>query len=118
MPETITVNKELGIIEVLSYDDVTHEDTMASVATIKRLKAETGITKVLSDARKQKSVPDTTDLFEFASSLPRDMKIAIVVSFEQPTVDDVSFLDAVASNRGAVIKLVTSKQQGLDWLKS
>ena len=118
MPETITVNKELGIIEILSYGDVTYEDTMASVATLKRLKDETGITQVLSDARKQKNVPDTTDIFEFASSLPRDMKIAIIVSADQPTVEDVSFVDAVASNRGAVIKLVTSRQQGLDWLKS
>ena len=118
MPETITVNYELGIIEVSSYDDVTYEDTMASVATLKRLKAETGIKQVLSDARKQKSVPDTADVFEFASSLPRDMKIAIIVSADQPTVEDVSFVDAVASNRGAVIKLVTSRQQALDWLKS
>ncbi len=37
MPENVTVNKELGIIEVHSYGDVTREDLDLSLATINQI---------------------------------------------------------------------------------
>ncbi|MBW1812578.1 MAG: dephospho-CoA kinase [Deltaproteobacteria bacterium] len=49
MPEEITVNKELGIIEVFSYGKVTREDSESSMASLEKIINETNFTKVLAD---------------------------------------------------------------------
>ena len=46
MPEDISVNEELEIIEVDSYGKVTRQDSVKSVATLMELMEKTGITKL------------------------------------------------------------------------
>lgn len=116
MPEEITINQELKIIEVMSYGDVTREESMASVKTLEELISKTGIKRVLSDTREQQSVPSATDIYNFASSLPRDMKCAVVLSDYQTTAVDVEFADTVAHNRGILIKKFSSREDALEWL--
>lgn len=118
MSEEITINNELGIIEVFSHGKLTHEDSISSIAAIEKLMNETGVMKVLSDTRKQVSAPSTTGIFEFGARLPRSVKIAVIVSEEQPTAEDVSFLENVALNRGVNIKTFSSSEDALGWLQN
>jgi len=117
MSENITVNKELGIIEILSYGKVSHEDSLSSLATLQALIGESGIRKVLSDTRKQDFQPRTMNIYDFGKQLPRKVKIAVIVSQDQPTAGAVSFLDDVAYNRGINIRLFSSRSEALEWLK-
>ena len=118
MPEQIKVNKELGIIEVDSRDKVSYEDSMASLATLQTLMAETGIRKILSDTRRQNFHPDMFKVYEFGKRLPNNAQIAVIVSQAQPTAAAVSFLDDVASNRGVHIKLFGSRKEAIEWLRA
>jgi hypothetical protein len=117
MPEQITVRKELGIIEVDSYGSVTREDSLSSLAALEELMKETGITRVLSDTRKQESTPSTVDIFDFGAHLPQSMKLAVIVSERQPTAHNVAFVDDVAYNRGVNIKVFGSRSEALEWLQ-
>ena len=116
MPETITFNRELGIIEVDSYGEVTSEDSQASLALLEQLLRETGTNLVLSDTRRQEATPSTIDVFQFGSQLPRSIRLAVIVSAEQPTADDVSFVSDVAANRGVEIKIFSTREEALKWL--
>jgi len=118
MPEDISVNKELGIIEVQSYGEVTYEDTLSSLATLEESMGQSGITKVLADTRNQEFRPSTAHVYDFGARLPRDAKIAVIVSQEQPTGQDVSFLCDVAQNHGVDVSLFWSRSEALDWLKN
>ena len=118
MPEQIKVNKELGIIEVDSYDKVSYEDSMASLATLQTLMTETGIRKILSDTRRQNFHPDMFKVYEFGKRLPNNARIAVIVSQAQPTAEAVSFLDDVASNRGVHIRLFSSRNEAIEWLRA
>jgi hypothetical protein len=117
LPEEITLNKELGIIEVLSHGKVTGKDCSRSLALLKELIRTSGVHKVLSDTRKQKSTPSTMDIFNFGVSLPTSIKLAVIVSESQPTLNDVAFVDNVAHNRGVNIKKFTSRSEALEWLQ-
>lgn len=116
MPEDITVNKKLGIIEVNSFGVVTEKDSLSSLATLAKLMKDTGITRVLTDTRKQESTPSTLQIFEFGSRLPLSMRLAVIVTEKQPTADDVAFVGNVAYNRGLDIKTFRSRNKALKWL--
>ena len=117
MPENLTVNKELGIIEILSYGKVSLEDSLSSLDTLHTLMGESGIRKVLSDTRKQNFQPSMMNIYEFGTKLPHKVQIAVIVSQDQPTTDAISFLDNVAFNRGVNIRLFGSRSDALEWLE-
>lgn len=118
MPEKITFNEKLGIIEILSFGDVTREDSLLSLKKINELMEQTGCRKLLSDTRKQESTPDAADIYNFGKNLPHSIKLAVIVSENQPTLDDVVFVDNVAYNRGINVKMFHSKDTAVKWLIS
>ncbi|OVE74222.1 hypothetical protein BVX94_01000 [bacterium B17] len=118
MPDKVTTREDIKAIYVESYDVVTGEDLMNSMQLIANLKEQTGYNKIYVDASKQTSMPDTTSIFEFGATVTKvlfGMKMAI---FTSPTTrDDVAFLEDVAGNRGAIIRLFDSEEDALEWLQ-
>ncbi|MGY8770628.1 MAG: hypothetical protein ACKVH8_19615 [Pirellulales bacterium] len=47
MPETIRVNEEIGIIEIVSYDEISRQDLEGSKAKLQQLYEKHGFNKVL-----------------------------------------------------------------------
>ena len=117
MPENVTINKELGIIEIHSYSDVTRDDLDLSLATVNQIAEDTGIRMVLVDTTEQETVPSIVDIFRFGEKLPRTIKLAIVVSEKQPTKDNVEFFKTVAVNRFSNVKQFFSRKDVVEWLK-
>ena len=78
MPEQVGVNREVGIIEVRSYDIVDFSQMAGSIETVKRLFEETGINRVLVDTRGLKELPGTVDMFELTKSFPKYLTIAVL----------------------------------------
>jgi hypothetical protein len=116
VPEDIRVNKELEIIEIVSQGKVGYENGKSTLSMLLELIRESGIKKVLADTRGQDFKPSTINIYEFGMLLPRNVMIAVVVSKDQPTARDVSFLDDVAFNRGVTMKLFASRAEALVWL--
>ncbi len=117
MPENITINKELGIIEVHSYGDVTREVLDLSLVTLKQIAEDTGIRMVLVDTTEQETMPTITDIFYFVVKLPETFRFAIIVSEKQSSKDDQDFLETVAYNRFFNVKEFFSRKEAVEWLK-
>lgn len=116
MPETVNINSELNIIEVMSFGDVTEEDAKSSLFSVERLSRETGISKVLVDTTEEKSLPEIFDIYRFASNLPRGVSFAVLVKESQDTKREVHFIETVAINRGLLVQKFTSRNEALKWL--
>ena len=118
MPEDIIINRDLGIIEVHSYGNVTGDTLDASLTKVKQIEENTGIGKVLVDTTEQDTMPSTFTIFQFAEKLPRDFRFAIIVSEKQATRLDQDFFETVARNRGFIVKEFISKEKAIAWLTS
>lgn len=116
MPEEITINNDLQIIEVMSVGDITINDLESSMATVKKINSETGFTKILVDTTREKSFPDTFKVHTFASLMPRGMQFALVSNEGQPTKKHVRYVETVAINRGLLVQEFNSKSAALEWL--
>ena len=118
MPEDVTINNELGIIEIDSYGDITEEILYTSVKKIKQIRGKTGINKVLVDTTGQSSMPSAISLYTFGNNIPHLFKYAIVVSEMQSTKKDQDFFEAVAINRGFKVQEFITKDEAIEWLNS
>jgi hypothetical protein len=116
MPETISVNRELGIIEVHSSDDISEADLIESIMSVKKISLEEGIQRVLVDVCLQSSMPDLGALFKFAKSFPAALKFAVWISQNQTTIAEVEFVQLAAANRGSQIQLFTERESAISWL--
>ena len=116
MPETVRVSNELGIIEVRSFDDVSLADVDNSLMEIEGIRKETGVDKVLVDAREQISMPGMADVFQIASSLPNSLRIAFLLSEGQSTEEDIRFVATLAANGGVAVQAFSFKDEALQWL--
>ena len=116
MPETVSLNDELGIIEVRSFGDVTVEDIEDSFREIKRVREESGVGKVLVDASEQTSMPGTADSFKITSNMPHFVRIAVFISEGQSTEEDLLFVETLAISCGAIFRVYYSKEEAIDWL--
>ena len=116
MPETVSLNDELSIIEVRSFGDVTVEDIEGSFREVKRVREESGVGKVLVDASEQTSMPGTADSFKITSNMPHFVRIAVFISEGQSTEDDLLFVESLAVSCGAIYRVFHSREEAVDWL--
>ena len=117
MPETVRVDREMGVIFIDSRGDVKEGDLRQSLDSVLELVEREGITSVLVDATHLDSLPSTTPLFEFAREISRKagkLKHAIVLG-DEPT-HDLAFIETVAQNRGTRMRTFTSVEDALSWL--
>ena len=117
MPDDVRIREDLQIIQVDSHGDVTAENLKRSLEEVVRIHQKRGLSKVLVDATKQRSLPDTVPVFQFGSELAeasRKLKFAIVSS--RKTVAAQKFLETAAVNRGACVQVFDSVDAALAWL--
>ena len=117
MPESVSINEKLRIIEVKSFGDVSSADMTRSVTEVKRLHEETGLRSVLVDTRDLTALPNVTDMFELVQSFPRGMRIAVLIVPNSEALAELQFGETVAQNRGIDVRLFESDVEALDWLK-
>lgn len=117
MAENIRINKEDGIVEVVSLGIVTKENIESLITKIKQIGNEFGINKVLLDTTKQELMPDITSIYEIFSKMPCNLRIAILANQEQNTLHDVKFAETVARNRSIQVKIFFLREAALEWLE-
>lgn len=116
MPETVRLDDQLGIIEVHSFDDVSLSDVDNSLQEIEQIRKETGVDKVLVDVREQTSMPEMSESFQIASSLPHSLRIALLFSEGQSTEEDIRFVESIAASGGVAVQAFSSEDEALRWL--
>ena len=117
MPETVTLDEDLGIVRIESFGDVTAEDLTASLASALRIHKERGLTRGFVDATKVTSYPSTLSIHDFGSQAAeslRGMKVAIAAS--HGILNDPRFFETVVRNRGASLRIFDSPDAALAWL--
>ena len=119
MPETVVVREDLQIIHVDSYGDVTIEDLESSLDAVLQIRRERGLTKVLVDASKETSLPSLMRIYDFGSNVAANLRgVRIAVAISPHTQEDLSFMETVARNRGALVAVFVSVDAALAWLMS
>ena len=116
MPETVTLDKELNVIRVRSWGDVTISDWQGSKRRVVELYGTTGVAEVLVDVTEQSSAPPTLDIYDFGADWPSAIRVAIVTG--DATREDQEFLENVAMNRARPMRTFDGDSEALDWLRN
>ncbi len=118
MPYELKVNKDSGIIELISFGSVSREQVIESMEKVNRLSEETGIKRLFVDSREVDAMPNTIDQFELTSKFPRFLKMAILIPEESELTATYKFGETVGVNRGIPIRVFVSESEAIEWLKS
>jgi hypothetical protein len=117
MPEKVTIREDLEVIQVDSYGEVSALDLQQSLEEVAMIRDERGFSRVLVDATEETSLPSTMPAFLFGSELARmmgPMKVAVVGT---PKLNnEIRFIETVARNRGAQLRVFGSAEAAFTWL--
>ena len=116
MPDELTINEELQIIEIRSQGEVRLEDAAESMKKAIRIHEEIGINRLLIDTAELTKLPSTVSVFNFFSQVSDDLFFAIIVKEESFSGEMLSFGETVAVNRGKNVKVFTNREVALEWL--
>ncbi len=116
MPETVTFNAELGIIECRSFGDVSLADVDKSLSETKQIQEESGVNKVLVDVSEHTLMPKMSGTFQIATSIPRSLRVAILLLEGQPTEEALRFVETAANRGEATVQCFTSRDDAIAWL--
>lgn len=114
----VKINENLDIVEIEFSGDISFEECMHSLELLKSHRKESKIRKAIINTVKLESMPETSLLFTFAAALPNDMRIALIFSPDQPTMQDIRFIDNVAFNRKIDIRRFETRDDAIRWILS
>ena len=116
MPETVTANRDLKIIEARSSGNISRKEMFISLQDMERVHEDSGLQNVLLDACDQTSLPGLLDLTKFATELPSYLKLAILIDPISSINKGWIFLERAAQGSGKTVKTFESRQQAMKWL--
>ncbi len=116
MPIRVTLNRQIGVIEVNAHGDLLRSEMEEANVEILRIYREKGINKILGDATKVEKAPSTADSFEVWSEFPREFRHAIVLRVSDPTGENASFIENVGVNRGQNMRVFETREDAIRWL--
>ena len=106
------------IVSFSSSGPVTLADREKNLERIVEYCREHGCTQVLVDTRQQINKMTTTEMFNFAASVPeatRGLQIALVRNADDSSI---AFGDNVAANRGAAVRSFETTEEAQQWLEA
>ena len=119
MPSTLTFSDDGTVITALVSGDVTLEISLQILSDIIRLVHSSGVRKVLVDVRGITAPLQTWDLHQFGISIGEHrrehMTYAVVGSGD---LSAHRFVETVAINRGAEIRVFDDPDVALAWLRA
>lgn len=116
MPIRVTLNRQLGIIEVNAHGVILISEMEEANGEILRIHREEGIDKVLGDATEVEEAPSTLESFEFWRQFPLGFRHALLFPESDPIGADARFIENVSVNRGRQLRAFESRERALRWL--
>ena len=114
MSHDVSFDEDLFVIRVKHWGQATIEDFKEARDRVVQIQETRGTGDVIVDLREVMIAPPTMDIFQFASELPIQLRIAMV--FSEDTQEDIRFLETVAFNRGRNINMFDNEPDALNWL--
>ncbi len=119
MPQTVSLLKEHGIIEVRSWGLVTEAMLVETRDKVARLHEEYGWTRVMLDARQASSLPGKRFVAMFGKTIDftfsREMKWGVLVS--DATDEKILLLKQTVEDTGVPIRSFRAMEECIAWLK-
>ena len=118
MPLTIQVNRELQIIEITASGTLTKEEVSATMAEMKELSLEHGITRILANASDLEQGPSLGATFAIFNNYPKGLRNAIVSEKPLPSrvVSDLRFIERMLHMRKQPTGLFDKQEDAVKWL--
>lgn len=117
MTETLSISPDETYIRVHSSGSPSLDEMQQTLAEILELSHEYGINAVLVDSRGRSGQPPLTDIYSggetLAETLGSQIRVAVLV---KKLLDDHTFFENVAVNRGADLAYFEDEDAALSWL--
>ncbi len=118
MPGETRINRELDIIEIRAYGTITEQEIRDSIDETRDLVKTWNINSICIDTTGQTSMPGFDTIYSIFSELPKEFRVALIISNTQMTVDEITFAETVARNRGRLIRVFLNSEDAVEWLKT
>jgi hypothetical protein len=110
------------IILVKNTGHQTYQDYVERIRELVALSEEIKVFRILSDNTEMNADIGTMDIYEFPKlyrelGLSFKCKIALLISTEEPEIDDFKFYETVCLNRGYRSRIFFLYEDALEWLK-
>ena len=121
MPYNVNYIEKEGIVEVVSFGNITIEDFVNQGKEAIELAKEKGTNLFFADDSDMVgpidisvivSIPGFWDKF----SAPRTNRLAVLISRDETLHEDFRFFETVCLNRGWMVKLFDKKEDAHEWL--
>ena len=116
MPEQLRIDEERGVVVIDSSGKISLQQIRQTMTEVLAICTERSFHKTLVDARKQDELPSITELYEIASNIPRDIRVALLGIGGGPSEDGLRFLETVAKNTGLDVRVFFEEDEALRWL--
>ena len=116
MPDQIRINEKLKIIEVHSAGEISKDDITNTISTALSIYNDQGIFRTLADVTQVEKLPPLPEIYKLFSTLPKDLIISFLIKKDQTTLKDITFIETVALNHGARIRLFFRQDSAISWL--
>lgn len=116
MPNDVSTNRERGIIEVTLWGTLARADIADSKLKLRPILRNEGLYRILIDATRVETVPSTLCIYETISSLPRQMRVAILYDYSQAISREIAFAETVGVNRCQQVRKFSNENEARLWL--
>ncbi len=123
MPERVSFDEVNELIRVKSVGDVPTSVWKESLEKVIGLKEKHNTNRLLVDTKEQLTTSDYSDIFEYAKTIPKDIKLALLVEDisggkAHSTEPKQRFLEAIGIQQELEIKSFVDEDEALSWLKN
>lgn len=128
MPDQLEFIENQNVIQIKTFGYTSMEDMQGSLKTVSEIAERKNVCSVLVNAQELESLPRVSEIYQFVTSLPPKLKIAIVLpDLKRSTnVEDMSKVFEIQSTLDSFkdigkdseknIRLFNANEEALDWL--
>ena len=117
MSQSVSVNKELNVVEVRSSGAVTEEDVIKSIGQICHMRKEYGLDRLLVDSRKVSSPISILAAHRAVEDAKHQgVRTAVLVTSGSKAEELNQFVETVAHNRSFPLKVFYKRGEAIEWL--
>jgi hypothetical protein len=122
MTQILGYKSKLRIIELVYTGNTTGLDLRESTSKAIALDKEKGSLKFLVDATEIELTASIFDLYDLPArhyheeNLDRQSHVAVILPKRPKEQKDAQFYETACVNRGWFVKLVSNREEGIDWL--
>jgi hypothetical protein len=122
MPYTIHYLQDEGIVLITNNGELTYEDFVKQAQETLEIGRINKCRLFLADCTSMISRVGTMEIFDTPAvynnlEAPRTNKVALIISEDKDTNEDIGFYETVCVNRGWPVRVFNDKKAAMKWLR-